>query len=371
MLALLATGVLFAATSVAPPPDVSSDLEPLRETLGVPALALGVANLEGIHLLGACGLRVVGQDDPVQTDDRWHLGSLSKSMTALLAGTMVEEETLDWSITFEKATPQTSAKLPESHRGVTLEKLLAHRSGLPDDRHDFAVYSGLWMQQGTPTEVRAWGVPAAFNRDSVDKPGQKMIYTNSGYVAAAHIIESVADKPYEDLMRERIFGPLGMKRAGFGEPFETYEEPQARGHIRNADTLIPAPKGPMGALPPAMNPAGGVHCSIEDLTAYARAHLLGLCDKEGPFTPALIQRLHRDAEDDGYALGWALTTLPDGRRVSLHAGSNGRWFATIWIDPKKERAIVATMNATPREGLDVFLEIEKYVNSAPWAREGE
>lgn len=369
MLTILAVGLLCAATAT--PPDVSAELEPLRQTLGVPALAIGVADLHDIRLIGACGVRAIGSTDPVQIDDRWHLGSLSKSMTALLAATLIEEGMLDWSTTFEKATPDTSAKLPQSHRDVTLEQVLAHRSGLPDDRHDFAVYSGLWMQQGTPRDVRAWGVPAAFNRASVGKPGEKMTYTNSGYLAAAHIIETVADKPYEDLMRERVFEPLGMKHAGFGEPFETYDHPQARGHIRNADTLIPAPKGPMGALPPAMNPAGGVHCSIEDLAAYARTHLLALCDKEGPFKPALIQRLHEDAEDDGYALGWALTTLDDGRRISLHAGSNGRWFATICIDPTKQRTIVATMNATPKEGLDVFLEIDKYVNSAPWARDGE
>lgn len=370
MFAALATAIIWTSTASAPP-DISSELEPLRETLSVPALAIGVANLEHIHLIGACGVRVVGQADPVQIDDRWHLGSLSKSMTALLAATLVEEQTLDWSITLEKAIPDTGAKLPETHRGVTLEQLLAHRSGLPDDRHDFSVYSGLWMQQGTPTEVRAWGVPAAFNRKNVTKPGEKMTYTNSGYLAAAHVIETVAGKPYEVLMRERVFEPLSMKRAGFGEPFETYEDPQARGHIRNGDTLIPAPKGPMGALPPAMNPAGGVHCSIEELTAYARAHLLSLCDREGTFDPSLVQRLHKDGEDDGYALGWALTTLPDKRRISLHAGSNGRWFATIWVDPTKQRAIVATMNATPKEGLDVFLEIEKYVNSAPWAHQGE
>ncbi|MCL4222319.1 MAG: beta-lactamase family protein [Phycisphaerales bacterium] len=371
MLTILMTGVLLAAKIPAPPLHVSADLEPLRERLDVPALAVGVADLDGIGVIGACGVRILGQADRVRVDDRWHLGSLSKSMTALVAGTMVEDRALDWSITLEKAAPTTGTRLPESHRGVTLEQLLAHRSGLPDDRHDLAVYSGLWTQQGTLREVRAWGVPAAFNRPSVGKIGEQMTYANSNYVAAAHVIEAVANSPIEDLMRERIFEPLGMTRAGFGEPFETYEEAQVRGHIRNGDALVPAPKGPMGALPPAMNPSGGVHCSIAELAAYARAHLLGLCEKAGPFQPALIHRLHEDAEGDGYALGWALTTLPDGRRVSLHAGSNGRWFATIWIDPTKERAIVATMNATPKEGLDVYLEIEKYVDSAPWPRQGE
>lgn len=369
---------LSAALVIAPPAappitpfiDVSADLEPLRATFDVPALAIGVADLEGVTLLGATGLRCVGEDEPIHLDDRWHLGSLSKSMTALLAATFVEEGKLTWDATFTSTVPDTAEKMPEKSRGVTLEQLLAHRSGLPDDRHDWAIYAGLWMQQGPPEQVRTWGVPTAFGRDTVTKPGEKMVYANSNYLAAGHIIEKVAAEPWEDLMRQRLFEPLGMKRAGFGEPFETYDEPQARGHVRSGDTLTPAPKGPLGALPPAMNPAGGVHCTIEELATYARAHLLGLCDKEAPFKPELIHRLHDDPESDGYALGWALAKV-DGRTVSLHAGSNGRWFATLWVDPTKQRVIVATMNAMPREGLDVYLELERYVDSAPWARQRE
>lgn len=370
MLTTIAASCLAMLTALSPPPDVSADLEPLREQLGVPALAIGVANLEGVKLIGACGRRCVGEDEPIHLDDRYHLGSLSKSMTALLAATFVEEGKLDWNTTFEKATPETNAHLSDAHRAVTLEQLLAHRSGLPDDRHDIPVYAGLWMQAGSPDKVRAWGVVTAFKRDSVTTPGQQMVYANSNYLAAGHMLETVAGESYETLLRERVFERVGMPSAGFGEPFETYDTPQARGHIRNGRHLVPAPKGPLGALPPAMNPAGGVHCSIQDLASYARAHLLGLCDRQAPFDAAMIKRLHEDPEADGYALGWAIANLADGRRISLHAGSNGRWFATIWIDPTKQRAIVATMNATPGDDVkDIYLAIEKYVDSAPWARQ--
>ncbi|KAA0215199.1 MAG: hypothetical protein DYG94_09580 [Leptolyngbya sp. PLA3] len=78
MLALLAPGFLFVAVSARPPPDISGDLEPLSKTLDVPALAIGVADLERIHFIGACG--VLGEEEPVRLDGRWDIGSPSPTI---------------------------------------------------------------------------------------------------------------------------------------------------------------------------------------------------------------------------------------------------------------------------------------------------
>src|SRR5690606_26229835 len=95
LFAIFTTGLLPAA-SWAQEASLNSYVEAVRTEYGLPALAAAVVKEGKVIAAAATGTRVYGQDIPVTIDDRFHLGSNTKSMTATLAGMLVEEGKLSW-----------------------------------------------------------------------------------------------------------------------------------------------------------------------------------------------------------------------------------------------------------------------------------
>src|SRR5258706_14711046 len=106
-------------------------------------------------------------------------------------------------------------------------------------------------------------------------PGAQFAYSNAGIAIAAAAAERAADLPWEDLMRERVFKPLGMKSAGFGWP--AYDDPKAPwGHQLDGTRLVP--HDPRGAyqLNAVIQPAGNVSVSVKDLGLFLDDHARGV-----------------------------------------------------------------------------------------------
>jgi CubicO group peptidase (beta-lactamase class C family) len=112
--------------------EVEDLLEPIRQTHDLPALAAGVVVDGRPTVQGAVGYRKYGSDVRVTADDRFHIGSCTKALTAVLIGMLVEEGRLSWNTTLKKAFPDLAASMHPVLQGVTLELLLAHRGGLPN-----------------------------------------------------------------------------------------------------------------------------------------------------------------------------------------------------------------------------------------------
>src|SRR5262245_52238688 len=87
---------LFTASAIAEPRDLSQSLGALRDKYHVPALAAAAMRDGQLVALGVSGVRQAGASDPVQVNDLWHIGSCTKSMTATLAGILVDEGKAKW-----------------------------------------------------------------------------------------------------------------------------------------------------------------------------------------------------------------------------------------------------------------------------------
>jgi CubicO group peptidase (beta-lactamase class C family) len=331
--------------------DLNGLADELRAALGVPAVAVAVTDARRTFAVGASGVRRWGDDDPVDVSDRWHLGSLTKSMTATVAAVLVERGELTWDTTVAQADPALADRVPATARAITLRQLLSHRAGLPDDRSPNALLMGMWTLSGPMTDQRRLAAEAVLNSPANAEPGGAFVYSNAGYVVAAHMLQAVSGEDWESLIRRELFEPLGMTTAGHGPPgLDPADGPQPSGHGRGPDGPRPVPVALGADNPPAFGPAGRVHASIGDLAAYARAHLAGLRaeqPEEGALLPPEVFRvLHADPEGDGYALGWGVTGEGDDRR-SMHSGSNTRWLALMLIWPSRDLGVVAAMNALP------------------------
>lgn len=326
-------------------------LEPIRQENRLPALAAAVTRRDGLVASGAVGLRRIGGQERVSADDCFHIGSCAKSMTATLCAVLVDEGKLRWDMTIEQAFPELKGKVLPEYLPVTLEQLLLHQSGLPEDRQPGPEFMKVAALKGDMREQRRAMVEIALSQRPAAEPGKKMLYSNFGYAIAGAMCEQATGKTWEDLMRERIFRPLGMTTAGFGPPGDRERVDQPFGHRGGSSETdaTAVPPGPRADNPAVLGPGGSVHCSLEDWAKYAALHLGGDGRAIG-LKPGSIEKLHAKVREEGYAFGWGQARDAwHGADVYQHAGSNTMWFALIQVSPKRDLAVLVATNCASKE----------------------
>ena len=332
--------------------DLSRLLESQREKQGLPAVAAVVIDSDRVVARGVAGARKAGGTVRARGNDRWHLGSCTKAMTATMIAVLVERGVLSWDTTVAQALPDLAGTMRAEYRDVTLEMLLAHRGGIGGEHDVPDLWSELWQRKGTPVEERRKMAKAMLAHPPKVPPGE-YFYANCGYGIAGHMAETVAGKPWEQLMRELVFGRLGMKTAGFGVPWSGEPATDPWPHERDG---TPIPPGPMADNPPSIGPGGTVHASLDDWAKFVREHMRGARGDKGRLLKArTYARLHRGlkvGQDLEYALGWVVVRRPwakgekpgnDGRCLH-HSGSNNSWFSVVWIVPELDFAVLCTTN---------------------------
>jgi CubicO group peptidase (beta-lactamase class C family) len=254
---------------------VSQMLEAIREKHNLPALAAAVVVDGKIVVTNAVGFRKNGGPEKVTVDDKFHLGSVTKSMTATVAAMLVEQGKISWMTTIGEAFPEFKSEIHPDYLGVTLEQLLSHRGGAPGEAPG-DLWRKAWAAKGTAAEQRLAFIKGILARKPEAKPGTRFIYSNQGYTIAGVMLEKATGKTWEDLLRSTLFEPLGMTTAGFGGPASVGKVDQPWGHTKALFSGIEAvPPGPRADNPLAISPAGAVHCSIGDLAEYAAFHMAG------------------------------------------------------------------------------------------------
>ncbi len=334
-----------APESKAPPPlpiDVAEVLEPIRARHDLPGLAAALVDASGPRATGAVGVRARGATAPLSVRDRMHLGSCTKSMTATLCALLVKDGRLDWTSTVGEAFADLGDKLHPGWKGVTLEQLLAHRGGAPADVEP-KLWSRLFASKAAPRMQREELARGVLASAPVAPPGTKFVYSNAGTALAGLMAELATGEEFETLLRARLFAPLGMDSAGFGPPGSADVLDEPRGHRAGGDAIAP---GPGADNPPAIAPAGRVHCSIGDWARYAALHLRGPAEGGLGLSPEAFVRLHAPlgGAASEYALGWGVVDRPWGGRVLTHAGSNTMWYCVAWLAPEKGLGVLIATN---------------------------
>jgi CubicO group peptidase (beta-lactamase class C family) len=333
-------------------------LEEVRQQRGVPALAAAIIRGDKIVAADAVGIRKVGSKVPVSLDDQFHLGSCAKSMTASLCAILVERGDLRWDTTIGEVFKDLPG-IRDEFRKVTLEQLLCHRAGLPDDRKpDLALFLKMRTMDGPMRDQRRRMVELVLAQPPASEPGTTFAYSNYGFAIAGAMCEAVAGRQYEDLIHDLLFVPLEMKTGGFGPPGEARKVDQPYGHhrsvgllgglvqVRGATRMSAVERGPLADNPACMSPAGRIHCSISDFARYAAWHLAGDLGHARILKPETFKKLHTDIYQQMYAFGWGIKPQEwAGGRTLSHSGSNTMWFATIVIAPEQNEAFVVATNA--------------------------
>jgi CubicO group peptidase (beta-lactamase class C family) len=291
-----------------------------------------VAEKGAVVFKKAYGLAQMEWGIPNTPDTRFRLGSITKQFTATLVLRQVEQGRIRLDGTLSEYLPDyrkdTGAKVKVHH-------LLTHTSGIPSytDRPSFFP-----EVSRDPYPVDEF-VKKFCSGDLEFEPGSKFHYDNSGYFLLGAVLEKVTGKTYEQLLREEILDPLGMKDTGYdrGEtilPRRAAAYEKDLGGYRNAAYLDMS-------LPYA---AGALYSTVEDLYRWDQAlygtAVLSEASKEKMFAPFL----------EGYAYGWNVRTIPAGepeagkKEIGHGGGING--FNTLIRRVPEDRGLIVLLNNT-------------------------
>ena len=283
---------------------------------------------------------------PIESTDIFELASVSKQFTAMTIMMLKEKGLLDYDELIEKYLPN----LP--YKGITIRHLLTHTSGLPDY---YALMDEYWDKSKVAT-----------NRDIIDylvkyappknfEPGEKYLYSNTGYVLLGSITEAVAGQDFIDFCQQTIFDPLQMTSTGIRSNAQKDElVNMAYGHIfveeknkyMRADSFpnsnytiwLGGRKGP-----------GRVSSTAADLLKWDQALLKNeLVDKatmNEAFTPTALN----DGTISNYGFGWGINPDSELGKIVLHTGSNPGYKTIIvrYLDAEKT-LIMLNNNAHPQ-----------------------
>jgi CubicO group peptidase (beta-lactamase class C family) len=332
-LALLCVTATAQAQAPVPSPDKAAKIdEVVRAAHGLRQFngAVLVAENGQVVFRKGYGMANMEWNIPVEADTKFRLGSITKQFTSALILQLVEQGKI-------KLDGKLSDYLPEYRKDtggrITIHQLLNHTSGVPS-------YTGrptFFAEESRDPYTVSDFVKKFASGDLEFEPGSKFNYNNSGYSLLGAIIEQVAGKPYEQVLKERILDPLGMKNTGY-DHHGTLLAKRASGYSKTPAGYDNAPYLDM-SIPYA---AGSMYSTIEDLYLWDQAlytdKVLSAKSRELMYTPGLRN----------YAYGWGIQKVPLGGKettiVQHSGGING--FATLIVRIPESRHLVVLLDNT-------------------------
>ncbi len=271
---------------------------------------------------------------PMQTDNRFRVGSITKSFVAALVLQLIGRGNLSFGDSVESLLPGV---VPGGSQ-ITVRQLLQHTTGLYDyvsDPQVFAPYlKGTLGYVWTPHAL----LGVAFSHPPLFKPGTRWSYSNTNYILLGLIVQAVTGKTLGAELSRRIFRPLGLDATSF-EAGRRVPAPAAHGYYLDRDVTTLSGSWAWAA--------GAIVSTADDVAAFYRALFSG---KVVP--PALLRTMVSTVPTrsgpDGYGLGLLRLETPCGPAF----GHNGlvpgyASFAISSPDGRRQAVILMTVTSFP------------------------
>jgi CubicO group peptidase (beta-lactamase class C family) len=265
------------------------------------------------------------------------IGSITKTVTAIMAAKLIEQQKLSTEDTLEDVFGD---EVPADKAGITLHQLLTHAAGFEE-----AVGEDFEPLEKTDFLERAFASPL------VAAPGTAYNYSNVGYGLVAAIIEQRSGKRYEDYLREDVVASVGLKDLGYAS---VYDDARSLRTARG-ETIAHAS---WGGHEPGWNLIGngGLVSTFEDMVRFREAVAAGQVINDE--LVALVQTPHipeTTAEDPDassfYGYGIVVDDVADIGRVYWHDGGNAVYSAVLadYAD-KGDIIFIAAVDSMPSAG---------------------
>ena len=340
--------------------NLAMHLESIRQAHQMPALAAFMMKDGEIIDMAVSGYRVAGKQDLVTSNDRWGIGSFTKTMTATLAARLVEQGLISFDTTIVDVLPEFIGDIRPEHESITLKHLLSMTSGL--QRDPGSLFSNKWINNAAPLiDQRHTLAIEILNTKNVVNRGE-YLYSNAGYIIAGQMLERATGVPWEQLIIQELFTPLGINNVGFGPP--NLEEPnmQPSGHKYQSGQWREMTTMADVKLPFVLGPAGTINMSMPDMALFLNAHLEGMQGNSNIISADSYLLLHTpitDTNTEGieYALGWEYIAQ---NNLYAHGGFTGSFNLANLLVPTENIAFVAVTNGdteTSTKAIDHAIKI--------------
>jgi len=343
--ALPQVGYAQAASQTAAAPDYSKSLAAIetkvdarRKELGIPGVALVIVKDDQVIYMKGLGYKDYENKIAVTPDTQFAIGSATKAFTGLSVLMSIDEGKLALEDSPKKYLPYFKMYDPETDKNITIRDLLCHSSGL--NRTDLAMVTGK-LNRAELIQVAAQAKPTA-------KLREKFQYQNIMFAAAGEIASVVQKKPYNDLIVDRVFKPLGMANSTMSLKEMQKAKDYSYGYTYNFDTKV-TEKQPFRDID-EVAPAGSINSTARDMGEWLRFVLNGgtvqgkrLLSEKG-FEEWLKPQM-KIAGTASYGFGWFLQSW-NGLKVVQHGGNIDGFNSLVAMIPEKKIGFVLLTNVS-------------------------
>ena len=293
------------------------------------------------------GVKQLNTNDSVDVNTIFRIGSLSKGVTSVLAGNMVDKDELSWDMKIKDIVPGFALKDKAQSDRLEINHILSHTTGLYKYTFSRQISSGFSLDQ-LIRQFKYKGV--------VSKEGTDYEYQNAIFSVIEKAMEGQTQKTFQQLLEERVFKPAGMLSASV-----TFDEiknnnnvalPHKYNHYSKKYYLADLHKGYYNVAA-----AGGVNASITDMGEYLKV-LMGYKPEvisnhslQDIYNPKICTsdeetyvNLWEGVTDSYYAMGWRILDY-HGRRIIYHGGNVNEYKTQLMIDPENKIGICVLFNA--------------------------
>jgi CubicO group peptidase (beta-lactamase class C family) len=326
-------------------------VERVREDFAVPGIAVAIVEDDTLVLAKGYGVRRLAEQQPLTEHSLFGIASISKSFTAMALGMLVDEGKLKWNDPVTKYIPSFQLHDAYATRELTVLDLLVHRSGLAPVSGGSVWYGSEYGRDQVVERIRYLRPVSSFRSE--------FAYQNILYLVAGQIIPALTGQSWDAFVKERIFGPLGMRRSNTSildfDPVSDVAQPHV---LVDGKLQVVAHRNYDNA-----GPAASINCSALELAAYVRLllnggrfedkQLYGAKIAEDLWTPHMLIPAEKEAIPalepfnpqlfHAYALGWFIQDFRGQRRVS-HAGGIDGLRSLLTMIPDRNLGIVVFAN---------------------------
>ena len=342
--------ILFLSATAAPAAteaqlrDIDRFVMTMLQTLPeVPSVGLAIVENGKTYARGY-GYADIARKVRSDADTGYYNGSNTKAYTAVVCTMLANEGKLDLDAPITKYLPELHFQPPIDANELTLRRFLSHTSGIENGAITFRTAFSGDHTQAALIKILGMSTPG--------KAGFR--YDNMGYVVASLVIERITGKKWQDVLDQKLFQPLGMRRT-------TSYMSEARKH----PIASPYDMDGTGAMAflsfgwkrdSMMHAAGGIVTTPNDLAKWMEANLHdGRVNGRQVIPAAAFAETHRQqtpatrnsfvlGKSSGYGFGWYQSDL-HGEPMIYHGGGFEGWRSVFSFLPEKKIAIGAMTNA--------------------------
>lgn len=313
----------------------------LRKEKQLVSLAARVMADGQLHAEAAQGQRKVGSGVSVELDDRWHLGGITKSITATMIGRLIERGEVEWSDTVGDVF--ADQPVDDAWKPITLRQLVT----------DSAAQQALLSREAIYSHPQLGAEASAARREEVLKriarPPENperlhSAHSNFNFALASAMVEKLTGENWRDLVQREVFEPLQLEHAGFGPPKsddQTLQQPRGHRAAGGWKTAVTDTRDNTAI----MAPSGMTHMTLADLTTYAEEHRQGEAGAGTLLSAETYRQLHTPF-GEGYACGWVVKepSYEIPHKLYWYNGTNTLWYSLLVIIPEKNLIVAVTSN---------------------------